>query len=83
VAELAGSRLKAGARVFDLGAHQAVVALMLSQLVGHEGEVIALEAERHNFEVAERNRKLNAAGTSPSCTRPPQLSPASSASPAA
>jgi FkbM family methyltransferase len=62
VAALAGSRLKPGARVFDLGAHQAVVALMLSRLVGEKGEVFALEAERHNFEVADRNRALNAAG---------------------
>jgi FkbM family methyltransferase len=62
MAALADSRLKPGARVFDLGAHQAVVALMLSRLVGDDGEVIALEAERHNFEVAERNRALNDAG---------------------
>ena len=31
---LQGSRLEPGARVFDLGAHQAVVALILSRLVG-------------------------------------------------
>ncbi|MDQ6810948.1 MAG: FkbM family methyltransferase [Actinomycetota bacterium] len=58
---LAGSRLVQGARVFDLGAHQCVVALMLSKLVGPGGQVVALEAERHNFEVSVRNRDLNAA----------------------
>ncbi len=56
---LAGSRLGSGARVFDLGAHQGVVALMLSRLVGPDGQVVAVEAERHNFEVAVRNKDLN------------------------
>lgn len=61
IACLAGSRLKRGARVFDIGAHQAVVALILSRLVGPDGQVLALEAERHNFEVATRNKELNQA----------------------
>jgi FkbM family methyltransferase len=56
------SRLVAGARVFDVGAHQGVVALMLSRLAGPEGQVVGVEAERHNFEVACRNRDLNGAG---------------------
>jgi FkbM family methyltransferase len=56
---LRGSRLRDGARVFDLGAHQAVVALILTHLVGPGGEVVAVEAERHNYEVATRNRDLN------------------------
>jgi FkbM family methyltransferase len=59
---LAGSRLKPGARVFDIGAHQAVMALILAGLAGPDGEVIALEAERHNYEVAARNKALNGAG---------------------
>jgi FkbM family methyltransferase len=53
------SRLGAGARVFDLGAHQGVVALTLARLVGPAGQVVAVEAERHNFAVAVRNRDLN------------------------
>jgi FkbM family methyltransferase len=53
------SRLRGGARVFDLGAHQGVVALMLCRLVGPAGRVVAVEAERHNYEVAVRNRDLN------------------------
>lgn len=52
-------RLKAGARVFDLGAHQCVVAMMLSRIVGTEGQVVALEANQHNAQVGERNRALN------------------------
>jgi FkbM family methyltransferase len=62
LARLRESRLGSGARVFDIGAHQGVVALVLSRLVGAAGHVIAVEAERHNFEVALRNRELNEAG---------------------
>jgi FkbM family methyltransferase len=50
--------LGAGARVFDLGAHQAVVALMLARTVD-PGPVIAVEAEPHNARLAQRNRDLN------------------------
>lgn len=49
------------ATVFDLGAHQGVVALMISRAVGPAGKVVAIEAGRHNVGVAERNRDLNAA----------------------
>jgi FkbM family methyltransferase len=61
IACLADSRLTHGARVFDIGAHQGVVALMLARLVGTDGQVVALEAEQHNYEVATRNRDLNGA----------------------
>lgn len=54
-----GRGLQPGARVFDLGAHQGVVALMLANLVGPTGRVIALEADPHNATMAERNRVLN------------------------
>lgn len=53
--------LVAGARVFDIGAHQGVVALMLADAVGPAGQVVAVEAEPHNVRVAVRNRALNAA----------------------
>lgn len=56
---LCRGRLRAGARVFDLGAHQAIVALVLSRIVGGAGEVVAVEAERHNVRVAEENVRLN------------------------
>ena len=41
-------RLKTGARVFDLGAHQAVVAMILARVVGDSGSVIAVEGTRYN-----------------------------------
>lgn len=50
-----------GATVFDLGAHQCVVALMISRAVGPKGTVVAIEAERHNARVATRNRDRNGA----------------------
>jgi FkbM family methyltransferase len=54
-------KLKTGARVFDLGAHQAVVALMVSRMVGETGSVIALEPGQHNFETALKNKEANGA----------------------
>ena len=48
-----------GARVFDLGAHQGVVALMLARIVEPNGLVVAVEASSHNYEAALRNRALN------------------------
>ncbi len=54
-----GGRLRAGARVFDVGAHQGVVALMLAGIVGPEGRVVAVEAVAHNARVATRNAAAN------------------------
>lgn len=51
-----------GARIFDLGAHQGIVALMLADAVGASGSVLAVEAEPHNARAAERNRRLNGVG---------------------
>ncbi len=48
-----------GARVFDLGAHQAVVAMMLAKESGLSGEVISVEGSRHNYEVGCKNIVLN------------------------
>jgi FkbM family methyltransferase len=59
LARLLEHGLRPGARVFDIGAHQAVVALMLAEVVGLEGSVVAVEAEPHNVRIAERNRVLN------------------------
>jgi FkbM family methyltransferase len=53
--------LSEGAAVFDLGAHQAVVALMLAREVGGAGSVVAVEAEAHNVRVARANCELNQA----------------------
>ena len=59
IALLKRGRLKPGARVFDLGAHQCIVAMMLAKIVGPDGQVVALEANQHNAEIGERNRSLN------------------------
>lgn len=50
-----------GELVFDLGAHQALVALVAGRIVGNHGRVIAVEAEPHNVRVARTNVALNAA----------------------
>ncbi|MEA2306055.1 MAG: hypothetical protein QOH43_3335 [Solirubrobacteraceae bacterium] len=55
-------RLGPGALVFDVGAHQGVVALLLAREVGEHGHVVAVEAEPHNAEVALENKALNDAG---------------------
>jgi len=54
-------RLRAGARVFDVGAHQGVVALMLAGIVGPDGAVVAVEAVVHNARIAARNAAANGA----------------------
>lgn len=56
-------QLRPGARVFDLGAHQGVLALMLSALVGADGEVIAVEASPENADTMRRNVQRNGAHT--------------------
>lgn len=52
-------QLRPGTRVFDLGAHQCVLALMLAAEVGSSGLVVAVEATPHNAEVGLRNVALN------------------------
>ncbi len=59
VTTLRRSRLRPGARVFDLGAHQGVVALMLAREVGMSGQVVEVEPSPHNAAAAARNRELN------------------------
>jgi FkbM family methyltransferase len=51
--------LRPGAKVFDIGAHQCVVALMVSRAVGPSGFVLAVEANPENCAAGETNRKLN------------------------
>ncbi len=50
--------LAPGARVFDIGAHQGIVAMILAHDVA-PGAVVAVEAVPHNARVAERNLALN------------------------
>ncbi|MGH2847395.1 MAG: FkbM family methyltransferase, partial [Thermoleophilaceae bacterium] len=52
-------RLRAGARVFDLGASAGVIAMMLADAVGPEGQVVALEAHPDDAAAIARNRDLN------------------------
>ena len=59
IGELQRSRLQSGARVFDVGAHQGVVAAMLARAVGPSGKVVAVEGNLHNCRVAAKNRELN------------------------
>ncbi|MDQ4146920.1 MAG: FkbM family methyltransferase, partial [Pseudomonadota bacterium] len=61
IALLRRHKLKPGARCFDLGAHQCVVALMLAREVGPEGLVVAVEANSHNVAIGFKNRSLNQA----------------------
>jgi FkbM family methyltransferase len=51
--------LRPGAKVFDIGAHQCVVAMVLAKTVGPEGFVLAVEANSENYAAGEKNRKLN------------------------
>lgn len=55
------SRLQDGARVFNAGAHQGVVALQLAHHVGPTGVVVAVEANRYNIPIAQENCDLNGA----------------------
>jgi FkbM family methyltransferase len=56
---LARSRLTKGAVVFDIGAHQCVVAMMLAREVGDSGTVIAVEPNPFNVRVAKLNLQSN------------------------
>lgn len=56
---LAGRGLNPGALVFDIGAHQGVVAMMLANEVGPRGRVVAVEATKRNAEIARHNIALN------------------------
>ena len=52
-------RLVPGAKVFDLGAHQSILALMMAQIVGPTGFVLAVEGNAHNAAISRRNGELN------------------------
>ncbi len=59
ITNLRNSRLRPGATVFDIGAHQGVVAAMLAHEVGPSGLVVAVEGNAHNCQAAVKNRELN------------------------
>ncbi len=56
---LAQHRLRSGAIVFDCGAHQSIIAMVLAKFVGATGKVVAVEASPRNYEAAIRNLQLN------------------------
>lgn len=51
--------LKPGAVVFDLGAHQGVVAMMLAAACSPGGRVVCVEGSLHNAQVARKNMAAN------------------------
>jgi FkbM family methyltransferase len=57
---LRAGRLRPGARVLNCGASYGVIAMMLADAVGPQGEVIALEADPHDADTLATNRELNA-----------------------
>ena len=59
IATLRKGQLRPGATVFNAGAHQGVVAMMLAERVGPTGKVVAVELNQHNAEVAEWNARKN------------------------
>lgn len=61
IEELKIRKLKPGGKIFDVGAHQGVVALLMARIVGAKGVVVAIEADPWNAQAAEINRRLNEA----------------------
>jgi FkbM family methyltransferase len=61
VSALSGAELREGARIFDIGAHQGVVALMLAAELSGNGQVVAVEPSAHNVASARMNAQLNGA----------------------
>lgn len=51
--------LRDGMLVFDCGAHQGVVALAMADRLGASGNVVAIEANAHNVQIARQNVELN------------------------
>jgi len=55
----AGRGLLKNARVFMLGAHQAVIGLMLEKTTEAKGSIVAVEGNRSNYLAGKRNLQLN------------------------
>jgi FkbM family methyltransferase len=56
---LSRNGLQSGALVFDLGAHQNLVAMMLARETGPTGKVVAVEGTSRNAEIGAKNVALN------------------------
>ncbi|MBI4924713.1 MAG: FkbM family methyltransferase [Bdellovibrio sp.] len=52
-------QLKSGSTIFDLGAHQGVIACILGNIIGNNGQIIAVEANPKNVEIAKKNINAN------------------------
>lgn len=52
-------KLKSGSRIFNIGAHHGVVALIFSKIVGNRGSVVAVEMDKKHVEIAKINKKNN------------------------
>jgi FkbM family methyltransferase len=59
IQQLSKGKLRSGATVFDIGAHHAIVAMMLAHTVGPDGNVIAVEANARYAAMAQKNIALN------------------------
>lgn len=59
LAILSERTLRPAATVFDIGAHQGIVALVMAHLVGESGRVVAVEPNSHQAGVAVQNLLLN------------------------
>ncbi|MEM9284069.1 MAG: FkbM family methyltransferase [Verrucomicrobiota bacterium] len=53
------SQLVPGSVVFDLGAHQGLVGMILASKVGESGKIVAVEGSSRNCEIAKKNFELN------------------------
>jgi FkbM family methyltransferase len=47
-------------KIFDLGAHQCLIAMLLARELVPGGSVVAVEANRHNADIARSNLEINA-----------------------
>lgn len=56
---LTRSRLRPGSLVFDIGAHQGIVGLVLAHHIGSSGRIVLVEPIPHNAEQCRRNIRLN------------------------
>jgi FkbM family methyltransferase len=52
-------KLMKGARVFDIGAHEGIIALIFSKIIGDIGEVIAIEMDNDHIKKANINKQIN------------------------
>ena len=59
IAFLSEAQLSRAGRIFDLGAHQCLLAMLLKNEIVPAGAVVAVEANRHNAEIARRNLETN------------------------